>query len=256
MGLKLYCNRYAHFKDALVCSVNCLYRTRCQDFALFYDEHREAVDALVGDYYAGRRAKERPAPAVATSRSLPVVVPVARPVATAVDMRELIRLEVKQEMAEATYIWIDKDGRAELLGQDEVLRRAARGTKPQTIYKVAQEMELKFQLVPRKRIERARRLAEVEEERAVARRTRRTNARTAAPQAFDELDVETPASNIASATASAAPHATPHAESRQLTTRARPAAAVAVPPRPVSPARARATRPAPRAPNKSRMPPP
>ncbi|HZH90269.1 MAG TPA: hypothetical protein VEX70_06555 [Pyrinomonadaceae bacterium] len=209
MGLKLYCNRYAHFKDALVCSVNCLYRTRCQDFALFYDEHRETVDTLVGDYYAGRRANERAVPAVAASRSLPVV-PVARPIATAVDMRELIRLEVKQEMAEAAYIWIDKEGRAELLGQDEVLRRASRGTKPQTIYKVAQEMELKFQLVPRKRIERARRIAEVEEERAVARRTRRTNARTAtAPEAFDELDEATPASsgNIAAA-ANAAPRRT------------------------------------------------
>jgi hypothetical protein len=198
MGLKLYCNRYAHFKDALVCSVNCLYRTRCQDFALFYDEHREAVDTLVGDYYAGRRAQEKAAPAVAASRSLPVL-PVVKPIATAVDMRELIRLEVKQEMAEAAYIWIDKEGRAELLGQDEVLRRASRGTKPQTIYKVAQEMELKFQLVPRKRIERARRIAEVEEERATARRTRRTTARTAAPPAFDELEEETPASGIAPA---------------------------------------------------------
>ncbi|HEX8130681.1 MAG TPA: hypothetical protein VF527_16395 [Pyrinomonadaceae bacterium] len=207
MGLKLYCNRYAHFKDALVCSVNCLYRTRCQDFALFYDEHREAVDTLVGDYYAGRRANERGAQAVATSRSLPVL-PVVKPIATAVDMRELIRLEVKQEMAEATYIWIDKEGRAELLGHDEILRRAARGTKPQTIYKVAQEMELKFQLVPRKRIERARRLAEVEEERAVARRTRRTTARTAAPQPFDELDEETAATGIAAATTASAPRRT------------------------------------------------
>jgi hypothetical protein len=198
MGLNLYCNRYAHFKDALVCSVNCLYRTRCQDFALFYDEHRESVDQLVGDYYAGRRAQAQPSPVVPASRMLPVV-PVSKPIATAVDMRELIRLEVKREMAEATFIWIDKDGRAELLGQEEVLRRASRGTKPQTIYKVAQEMELKFQLVPRKRIERARRLAEVEEERSVARRTRRTNAtRNAPPQAFDELDEETPASSNSS----------------------------------------------------------
>jgi hypothetical protein len=200
MGLKLYCNRYAHFKDALVCSVNCLYRTRCQDFALFYDEHRESVDTLVGDYYAGRRAKDKDSPSspvVPASRVLPVVQ-VSKPIATAVDMRELIRLEVKREMAEATFIWIDKEGRAELLGQEEVLRRASRGAKPQTIYKVAQEMELKFQLVPRKRIERARRLAEVEQERAVARRTRRTaatNARSAPAQAFDELDGEAPASN-------------------------------------------------------------
>jgi hypothetical protein len=189
MRLKLYCNRYAHFKDALVCSVNCLYRTRCRDFALFYDEHRETIDTLVADYYAARRGDgQKLSSAVALSRSLPVV-PVARPIANAVDMRELISLEVKQEMAEAAYIWIDKEGRAELLGHEEVLRRAARGTKPQTIYKVAQEMELKFQLVPRKRIERARRLAEVEEERAVARRTRRTTAKTAASlPAFDEAD--------------------------------------------------------------------
>ncbi|MDT7604402.1 MAG: hypothetical protein QOF61_2399, partial [Acidobacteriota bacterium] len=41
MRLKLYCNRFGHFKDALVCSVNCAYRKRCRDFALFYDEHRE-----------------------------------------------------------------------------------------------------------------------------------------------------------------------------------------------------------------------
>ncbi|HEY0098763.1 MAG TPA: hypothetical protein VGB76_07390, partial [Pyrinomonadaceae bacterium] len=181
-----------------------------------YDEHREAVDTLVGDYYAGRRARDKPAPpasGVAASRMLPVVQ-VSKPIATAVDMSELIRLEVKREMAEATFIWIDKEGRAELLGHDEVLRRAARGTKPQTIYKVAQEMELKFQLVPRKRIERARRLAEVEEERAVARRTRRTaatNARNASTPAFDELDEESPASsssNIAAASAVAAPRRT------------------------------------------------
>src|SRR4029453_1175183 len=57
MRLKLYCNRYGHFKDALVCSVNCVYRTRCNDFALFYDEHRGEVDALVSDYYDSRRGQ-------------------------------------------------------------------------------------------------------------------------------------------------------------------------------------------------------
>ncbi|HEX8072279.1 MAG TPA: hypothetical protein VF546_20200 [Pyrinomonadaceae bacterium] len=162
MRLKLYCNRYAHFKDALVCSVNCVYRTRCRDFALFYDEHRAEVDALVGDYYQARRAE-------APARALPVVAPVAQ----AVDVRELIRLEVKREMAEAMFIWIDKEGRAELLEHDEVLRRAARGHKPVTIYKVAQEMELRFQLVPRKRIEKAKRAAADEAERAAARRAAR-----------------------------------------------------------------------------------
>ena len=55
MRLKLYCNRFGHFKDALVCSVNCAYRTRCRDFALFYDEHRAETDALVAEYYEARR---------------------------------------------------------------------------------------------------------------------------------------------------------------------------------------------------------
>src|SRR5206468_4315071 len=58
MRLKLYCNRYGHFKDALVCSVSCVYRTRCNDFALFYDANRADVDSLVADYYDARRGRE------------------------------------------------------------------------------------------------------------------------------------------------------------------------------------------------------
>src|SRR5205085_11958494 len=160
--LKLYCNRYGHFKDALVCSVNCVYRTRCRDFALFYDEHRAEVDTMVGDYYAARRTEQQQ-----PTRALPVIAPIAR----ATDMRELIRLEVKREMAEAMFIWIDKDGRAELLEQAEILRRASRGQKPVTIYKVSQEMELRFQLEPRKRIEKAKRAAAVAQQPTAAGHT-------------------------------------------------------------------------------------
>lgn len=179
MRLKLYCNRFGHFKDALVCSVNCAYRTRCKDFALFYDEHREGVDALVADYYDARNAPPKQATQV-QSRELPVVSAPVQRVARAVDLRELIRLEVKREMTEAAYLWIDKDGRAELLEQNEIIKRATRGQKPQTIYKVSQEMELRFQLVPRKRIEKARAAATIEQERAVARRAaRRTPAKAA-----------------------------------------------------------------------------
>jgi hypothetical protein len=190
MRLKLYCNRFEHFKDALVCSVNCAYRTRCRDFALFYDEHREETDALVSDYYDARRAPQeqpsKPAAGSGARASLPVVAPRATALVEAVDLRELIRLEVKREMAEASYIWIDKDGRAELLGQDEVLRRATRGQKPQTIYRVAQEMELRFQLVPRKRIEKARAAEAVEAERAAARRAARRAPAKAEPPAPEE----------------------------------------------------------------------
>jgi hypothetical protein len=196
MRLKLYCNRFGHFKDALVCSVNCAYRTRCKDFALFYDEHRENVDSLVADYYEAQRATPAPAAPEAAarqshSRTLPIApVPFTR-VARAVDMRELIRLEVKREMAESVFIWIDKDGRAELLEHNEIIKRATRGQKPQTIYKVSQEMELKFQLVPRKRIERARLAADAEQERADARRAARRT--TPAPLAVVAAPAEEPA---------------------------------------------------------------
>ncbi|MBV9960363.1 MAG: hypothetical protein JO360_18190 [Acidobacteria bacterium] len=163
MGQKLYCNRYAHFKDPLVCSVVCPYRTRCQDFALYYDANRESVDGIVAEYFASRAAvPARPA----ERRFTPAAA------ATTVAMRALIRLEVKREMAEAAYIWIGKDDQAELLELDEIIRRAERGSKAKHIYKVAQEMELRFQLVPRKRIEKAKRIVAADAERAAARRTR------------------------------------------------------------------------------------
>lgn len=178
MSLKLYCNRYGHFKDALVCSVNCAFRTRCNDFALFYDEHRVEVDALVSDYYDARRGQSEPR--AGEDSTLTHIQPVARPE----EMRKLIRLEVLREMAESFYIWIDKEDRAELLETADVLRRAERGQKAKSIYRVAQEMELRYQLVPRKRIEKAKRIAEAAAERADARRTRRPPARPTAPVPF------------------------------------------------------------------------
>ena len=162
MSLRLYCNRYGHFKHPLVCSVNCPYRTRCRDFALFYDENRVEVDALVEEYFAQRSQADVKSRGPRESAFLPTAVPVA--------LRTLIRLEVKREMADAKYIWIGKEDQAELLDHEEVIRRAERGWKAKHIFKVAQEMELRFQLVPLKRIEKARRAAEADAARAAARR--------------------------------------------------------------------------------------
>jgi hypothetical protein len=159
MGLRLYCNRYEHFKDPLVCSVVCPYRTRCQDFALYYDIHRTEVDVLVADYFETRNQTP------GGTR-----VQGATTVAVPVEIRTLIRLEVKREMVDNVYIWISKDNVAELVRHEEVIRRAEIGSKPKAIYKVAQEMELKFQLVPRKRIEKAKRIAASDAERAAAKR--------------------------------------------------------------------------------------
>jgi hypothetical protein len=157
--MRLYCNRYGHFKDPLVCSVVCPYRTRCSDFALYYDANREAVDSLVANYYESRNETPQ------NPRT-----PAAMTLAVPVEMRALIRLEVKKVMADAVYIWIGKEDTAELVEHEEVIRRAERGSKPKAIYKVSQEMELKFQLVPRKRIEKVKRTVAADAERAAARR--------------------------------------------------------------------------------------
>jgi hypothetical protein len=207
MGLRLYCNRYAHFKDPLVCSVVCPYRTRCQDFALFYDVHRAEVDTLVEGYFAAHAVE----PAEQRRRTLASV-------AAPTEMRALIKLEVKREMPETTYIWIGKDDQAELLNLEEIIRRAERGAKAKNIYKIAQEMELRFQLVPRKRIEKAKRTVAAEAERAAARRSSRLRA-------VASSGAETPAAQPLNAvpTAGTQPAQTP-SPSRRTRTRAAKAA--------------------------------
>lgn len=184
MRLKLYCNRYGHFKDALVCSVSCVYRTRCSDFALYYDANRAEVDALVSDYYDARRETLRASKKRSEPEEQASAAGAATQLARPVEMRALIRLEVKREMAEAIFIWVDKEDRAELVETREVLRRAERGQKPKHIYKVSQEMELRYQLVPRKSIDRAKRAAAVEEERATARKRARASQKSNAPVPF------------------------------------------------------------------------
>src|ERR671912_64906 len=115
-----------------------------------------------------------------SSRQLPLAPVAPTVLARPEELRNLIRLEVKRKMTEEYYIWVDREDRAELLDTTEVLKRAERGHKAKSIYRVSQEMELRYQLVPRKRIEKAKRTAADDAERADARRTRRAaGSRTA-----------------------------------------------------------------------------
>lgn len=179
MRLKLYCNRYAHFKDALVCSVSCAYRTRCRDFALFYDAHRDATDSLVADYYSARQIVETASP-VPRRTVLPVVA-----------LNQLIKLEVKRVL-EATYVWVGTDDRAETLSTEEVIARAERGLKAKHIYKVAQEMELKFQLVPRRGIDKAKSEANREAYVQAARRAASSSSSSSRPRLIEPENVAAP----------------------------------------------------------------
>jgi hypothetical protein len=163
-GVRLYCNRYEHFKDPLVCAVTCPYRRRCGDFALFYADNREPVNVLVLDYYAKNGKPKRSLAAYGLEQQQPVA------------LRELYTLEIKRIMPDNSFVWIGPDGVAEVLELDDILRRAENGEKAKHIFKVAQEMELRFQLVPRKRIQETKRKveakAEIEAERAAARKTK------------------------------------------------------------------------------------
>ena len=161
--MRLYCNRYEHFKDPLVCAVTCPYRQRCGDFALFYAENREPVNELVLEYYA-KSGKSKPKP----KRNLPVYSLEMQPVA----LRELYKLEVKRIMPDNTFVWIGEDNIAEVLELDELMLRAEKGEKPKHIFKVAQEMELRFQLVPRKRIEDTKRKVAADAEKVAARKNK------------------------------------------------------------------------------------
>ncbi len=156
--MKLYCNRYTHFKHPLVCAVNCQYRKRCADFALHYEENREAVNTMVLDYYT-KNGKP--------TRQLSLYGTDTQPAT----LRELYTLEVKRNMAD-TFIWIDAEDKAEVLTMDDLMSRAEQGDKPKYIFKVAQEMELRFQLVPRKRIEESQRKVAADAERTAARKSK------------------------------------------------------------------------------------
>ncbi|MCA1558111.1 MAG: hypothetical protein LC731_06180, partial [Acidobacteria bacterium] len=87
--------------------MNCPYRTRCPEFALFYDENRAGVDELVEEYFAQRTATDGKQKEISERSFVATAMPVS--------MRTLIRLEVKREMADVKYIWIGKEDQAELL---------------------------------------------------------------------------------------------------------------------------------------------
>lgn len=192
--LKLYCNRFGHFKDALVCSVNCPFRARCRDFALFYDQHRESVDALVDDYFAARRTTVGGVKPAAASALQPQYSTAATPPPAVTGIGGLIRLEMIREMN--SFIWVGADDRAELMELEDVLRRAEGGVKAKHIFRVAGEMELRFQLVPRKGIEKAKRAAAAEAAAADGRAAVR-RARTAANDDESNTVVNMPAANRA-----------------------------------------------------------
>ncbi len=174
MRLKLYCNRYGHFKDALgLLGQLRLPHALCNDFALFYDEHRADVHALVSDLPPARRGQARnDAPRAGTDSALVQIHPVASP-------RRCASLHTPPGFKRDGRILFTSGSTRNPAPQPldsyaYMLRRVRPEGERHDL--LSHEMELRYQLVPRKRIEKAKPVAEAAAERAEARRTRRTSA--------------------------------------------------------------------------------
>ncbi|MEW6737087.1 MAG: hypothetical protein AB1489_37720 [Acidobacteriota bacterium] len=130
LSLKIYCPVYQHYKNTIVCSLSCSLRDRCRDFQQFYQENRAAQDAVVSAY-------------IERNRKLPA------------DSLLVIQysLEVVRKNMSDTYVWIGQDGKAQVMTYDELIQVAENGEKPKHIFLVKQELALRYQLVPKSRVE-------------------------------------------------------------------------------------------------------
>jgi hypothetical protein len=128
-SLKIHCPAFNHIKNTIVCSLCCSLRDRCKEFQQFYAINREAQDDVVNDYILSHSRLP--------SDSLLIIQ---------------YSLVVLRKMND-TYIWIDKDDRAEVLTLEQVLLAAEEGRKPKYIFLAKQELALRYQLVPKSRRE-------------------------------------------------------------------------------------------------------
>jgi hypothetical protein len=122
MGPKtIYCPRYKHFKDTLVCRLNCSSSRRCRLFQEYLSTYRAELDERIDGYLAlhpGRYDRK-------------------------------FFLEVVRIMKDELYMAIDADGKTQLMKREEILQQAEKGIRFRNIYRISHEMELRYQLVPK-----------------------------------------------------------------------------------------------------------
>lgn len=123
MNIKaIYCQRHRHFKDTLVCALACPYSLKCPSFKGFLTEHRDEFAQRIDAYLAAHPGK----------------------------FTKHFYLEVIHTMKEELFLALDHENKPSLLGRDDLIRMAEKGIKFLKIYRVSQEMELRYQLVPKK----------------------------------------------------------------------------------------------------------
>jgi hypothetical protein len=117
----VYCPKFKHFKDTLVCRLNCPGSRRCRVFQEYLRTDGAELSARLDAYLAlhpGRYDRN-------------------------------FYLEVIRVVKEEIYLAIDTTGKPVLLKKEEILQRAEKGERFPNIYKISHEMELRYQLVPK-----------------------------------------------------------------------------------------------------------
>ena len=127
----VYCPKYKHFKDTLVCRLNCPSARRCRVFQDYLRVNDAEFTARLDAYlirHPGRYERQ-------------------------------FYLEVLRVVKEDVYLVIDTAGKPVMIKKTEILLRAEKGERFPHIYKISSEMELRYQLVP-KQAKQGRRKAE------------------------------------------------------------------------------------------------
>jgi hypothetical protein len=128
MGPKtVYCPRFKHFKDTLVCRLNCPSARRCRIFQEYEAVHGRELEERIEEYLAQRKGR----------------------------FDRQYYLEVKAIMKEEVFMVIDSEGKTEIMKREEILLQAEKGGRFRQIYRISHEMELRYQLVPKQDKEKA-----------------------------------------------------------------------------------------------------
>jgi hypothetical protein len=117
----VYCPRFTHFKDTLVCRLNCPSARRCGIFQEYAAVHGPDLEERIAAYLAQRPGR----------------------------FDRQFSLEVKSIMKEETFMVVDEEGKTQLMKREEILRLAEKGGHFRHIYRISHEMELRYQLVPK-----------------------------------------------------------------------------------------------------------
>lgn len=117
----IYCPRFRHFKDVLVCRINCPVSRKCPVFREFEKYNRAELEQRLDLYLAAYPDR----------------------------YQRVFYLEVKATMKDELFLVLDPDNKPYLLKREDVLQRAEKGERFNGIYKISQEMELRYQLVPK-----------------------------------------------------------------------------------------------------------